>query len=97
VILHPYRGARRGPDDIAQTAHRLAAIPGRPLSAFEAPDDECAFAPRCPHVQDICRAEVPELTSLDGGLSRCALAAELRGRLRVGLGEHGGEDGGSNG
>jgi oligopeptide/dipeptide ABC transporter ATP-binding protein len=96
--LHPYTAALAAArPDIAQTAHRLAAIPGRPLSAFEAPDGECAFAPRCPHVRDICRAEVPELTSLDGGLSRCALAAELRGRLRVGLGEHGGEDGGSNG
>jgi hypothetical protein len=49
-------------------------------------------------VRDICRAEVPELTSLDGGLSRCARAAELRGQLRAGLVEHsGGEDGGSDG
>jgi oligopeptide/dipeptide ABC transporter ATP-binding protein len=97
--LHPYTAALAAArPDIAQTAHRLAAIPGRPLSAFEAPDGECAFAPRCPHVRDICRAEMPELTSLDGGLSRCARAAELRGRLRAGLVEHGGgEDGGSNG
>jgi oligopeptide/dipeptide ABC transporter ATP-binding protein len=97
--LHPYTAALAAArPDIAQTAHRLAAIPGRPLSAFEAPDGECAFAPRCPHVRDICRAGMPELTSLDGGLSRCARAAELRGRLRAGLVEHGGgEDGGSNG
>ncbi len=97
--LHPYTAALAAArPDIAQTAQRLAAIPGRPLSAFEAPDGECAFAPRCPHVRDICRAEVPELTSLDGGLSRCARAAELRGQLRAGLVEHsGGEDGGSDG
>ncbi len=50
--LHPYTAALAGArPDIAQTAHRLRAIPGRPLSAFEAPQDECAFAPRCPHAQ----------------------------------------------
>jgi oligopeptide/dipeptide ABC transporter ATP-binding protein len=54
--LHPYTAALAAArPDIAQTAHRLAAIPGRPLSAFEAPDGECAFAPRCPHVRD-CRS-----------------------------------------
>src|SRR5262252_2684151 len=48
--LHPYTAALAGArPDIAQTAHRLRAIPGRPLSAFEAPQEECAFAPRCPH------------------------------------------------
>jgi peptide/nickel transport system ATP-binding protein len=82
--LHPYTAALSAArPDIAQTATRLAAIPGRPLSAFEAPDSECAFAPRCPHARDICRAEVPELIGLDGGLSRCARAIELRGRLSV--------------
>jgi oligopeptide/dipeptide ABC transporter ATP-binding protein len=68
--------------DIAQTAHRLRAIPGRPLSAFEAPPSECAFAPRCPHARDTCRADVPALAALDGGLSRCARAHELRGQLQ---------------
>ena len=56
--LHPYTAALAAArPDIAQTAHRLAAIPGRPLSAFEAPEDECAFAPRCAHAQDVCREE----------------------------------------
>jgi len=91
--LHPYSaalGAAR--PDIASTAHRLAAIGGRPLSAFEAPDAECAFAPRCPHAAPVCRAELPSLVELDGGLSRCARAAELRGRLSAGL-TSGGETG----
>src|SRR5690348_16542332 len=80
--LHPYTAALSAArPDIAQTADRLAAIPGRPLSAFEAPDDECAFAPRCPHALDICRSEVPELIGLDGGLSRCVRAIDLRGEL----------------
>jgi len=80
--LHPYTAALSAArPDIAQTAQRLAAIPGRPLSAFEAPDSECAFAPRCPHARDICRAETPELIGLDGGLSRCVRAIDLRGHL----------------
>jgi oligopeptide/dipeptide ABC transporter ATP-binding protein len=83
--LHPYSAALAAArPDIAQTAHRLAAIPGRPLSAFEAPDGECAFAPRCPDAADVCRAARPELISLDGGWSRCARAVELRGARRSG-------------
>jgi len=81
--LHPYTAALAAArPDIGQTAHRLRAIPGRPLSAFEAPDGECAFAPRCTHAADICRTAVPALVELDGGLSRCARARELRGHLR---------------
>ena len=64
---------------------RLLAIPGRPLSAFEAPAGECAFAPRCPHALDVCRQARPALIALDGGLSRCVRAEELRGRLEVAL------------
>jgi oligopeptide/dipeptide ABC transporter ATP-binding protein len=80
--LHPYTAALAAArPDIAQTAHQLRAIPGRPLSAFEAPSQECAFAPRCPHATDICRTEVPALAPLDGGVSRCARAHELRGQL----------------
>ncbi len=82
--LHPYTAALAAArPDIAQTSRRLRAIPGRPLSAFEAPPDECAFAPRCAHARDICRAEVPGLAELDGGLSRCARALALRGKLGV--------------
>ncbi len=80
--LHPYTAALAAArPDIAQTAPRLRAIPGRPLSAFEAPPQECAFAPRCPYATDACRADVPGLAELDGGLSRCVRAHELRGRL----------------
>ena len=46
--LHPYTAALAAArPDIAQQAPRLRAIPGRPLSAFEAPEGQCAFAPRC--------------------------------------------------
>ena len=82
--LHPYTAALAAArPDIGQTARRLRAIPGRPLSAFEAPPGECAFAPRCPHVTDECRQGVPDLLDLDGGRSRCVRANELRGKLGV--------------
>jgi ABC-type dipeptide/oligopeptide/nickel transport system ATPase component len=77
-LLH--RAARPSVD---ATTHRLLAIPGRPLSSFEAPAEECAFAPRCPHAQDVCRKARPALVALDGGLTRCVRATELRGRLEV--------------
>jgi oligopeptide/dipeptide ABC transporter ATP-binding protein len=80
--LHPYTAALAAArPDVTRTADRLRAIPGRPLSAFEAPPAECAFAPRCPHARDICRTAVPGLAELDGGMSRCARAHELRGKL----------------
>jgi oligopeptide/dipeptide ABC transporter ATP-binding protein len=82
--LHPYTAARAAPrPDISRTAARLRAIPGRPLSAFEAPADECAFAPRCAHARDICRDSLPGLAEIDGGLSRCVRGHELRGKLRI--------------
>jgi oligopeptide/dipeptide ABC transporter ATP-binding protein len=80
--LHPYTAALAAArPNIDSTSHRLAAIPGRPLSAFEAPDDQCAFVPRCPHAQEECRKARPSLVALDGGLTRCVRAAELRGRM----------------
>jgi oligopeptide/dipeptide ABC transporter ATP-binding protein len=80
--LHPYTAALAAArPDITRAARRLPVIPGRPLSAFEAPAAECAFAPRCAHAAAGCRSALPGLTELDGGLSRCARAGELRGKL----------------
>ena len=82
--LHPYTAALAAArPDIDSTAHRHVAIPGRPLSAFEAPADACAFAPRCPHASDACTSAHPVVVELDGGLSRCVRASELRGTLKV--------------
>ena len=84
--LHPYTAALAAArPNIDATSHRLTAIPGRPLSAFEAPQDACAFTARCPHAADICRRGRPELVELDGGLTRCVRAAELFGKLKVPL------------
>jgi oligopeptide/dipeptide ABC transporter ATP-binding protein len=79
--LHPYTAALSGArPSIDAAVQRLAAIPGRPISAFEAPDG-CAFAPRCAYAQDACRAARPQLESHDGGLVRCIRATELRTEL----------------
>jgi oligopeptide/dipeptide ABC transporter ATP-binding protein len=84
--LHPYTAALAAArPSIDATAHRLTAIKGRPLSAFEAPDDACAFTARCPHAADVCREGRPALVELDGGLTRCVRAAELFGQLKVQL------------
>jgi len=81
--LHPYTAALvAARPDIESTAARLAAIPGRPLSAFEAPAG-CAFADRCPFAEDACRAERPALEQVDAGSVRCLRARALRGRLHL--------------
>ena len=84
--LHPYTAALAAArPSVDATAHRLTAIAGRPLSAFEAPADECAFVARCPHAADVCHERRPALVELDGGLTRCARASELFGHLKVEL------------
>jgi peptide/nickel transport system ATP-binding protein len=83
--LHPYTaGLAAARPDIAASAHRLAAIPGRPISAFEAPAG-CAFAPRCVLAEDACREARPPLESLGGGEVRCRRAGELRGRVAAAI------------
>jgi oligopeptide/dipeptide ABC transporter ATP-binding protein len=79
--LHPYSAALvAARPSITSAASRLAAIPGRPLSAFEAPDG-CRFAPRCHFVEDGCREATPPRLALDGGTALCRRASELRGRI----------------
>ena len=82
--LHPYSAALiRARPDITSCAERLTVIPGRPVSAFEAPAG-CRFAPRCEHATDPCRGRQQRLTELDGDRVRCERAAELRGRVPAG-------------
>jgi oligopeptide/dipeptide ABC transporter ATP-binding protein len=83
--LHPYTAALAAArPDIAASAQRLAAIPGHPVSAFEAPAG-CAFAPRCVLAQDACRTARPPLESLGGGEVRCRRARELCGRVAAAM------------
>jgi oligopeptide/dipeptide ABC transporter ATP-binding protein len=83
--LHPYTAALSAARPAVEgDVHRLAAIRGRPLSAFEAPDG-CPYAPRCDYAQDRCTERRPELADLEGGCVRCVRATELRASLVGGL------------
>jgi peptide/nickel transport system ATP-binding protein len=81
--LHPYTAALAAarPRIEKRDTHRLSAIAGRPLPALEAPMRGCSFAPRCPHAQARCLSESPRPREIDGGMTRCIRADELRGRL----------------
>jgi peptide/nickel transport system ATP-binding protein len=55
---------------------RLATIPGRVPELHEMPPG-CAFAERCPRVQDACRAAAPPVVELAAGrAARCRRIAE---------------------
>ncbi len=85
TVRHPYTaGLFASRPSAAQRAPRLWAIPGRPLSSYEALWG-CPFASRCPFVLDRCRDEKQVLREVDGGLVRCWRAEELRGRLAEGF------------
>lgn len=82
--LHPYSAALAAARPrIDATSVRLQAVPGMPLSSFEAPVGECSFAPRCAFAIDDCRSHRPELMPLAGGLVRCSRAEDLRSTLAV--------------
>ncbi|MQS13849.1 ABC transporter ATP-binding protein [Streptomyces kaniharaensis] len=76
---HPYtRGLLDSIPRLDQKGRELYAIKGLPPSLLRIPKG-CAFNPRCPRAQDICRVEVPELfqvteedgTALPGRGSAC--------------------------
>jgi oligopeptide/dipeptide ABC transporter ATP-binding protein len=82
--LHPYTaalGAAR--PSISSTEPRLLAIPGRPLSAYEAPQAACAFAPRCRYAVPQCTQDRLLMERLDGGAVRCLRARSLHGRAAL--------------
>lgn len=78
--LHPYTAALlRSRPLVTESVHRLPVVPGRPISAFETPEG-CAFADRCPHVQDTCRTQSQVLEPFDHGCQvRCSRAEHLLG------------------
>jgi oligopeptide/dipeptide ABC transporter ATP-binding protein len=70
---HPYTKALLDSvPRLGRRSLRLTAIDGQPPDlATLAPG--CAFAPRCPHVMERCRAEAPPETTVDGQAARCWL------------------------
>ncbi|MFH9421459.1 ABC transporter ATP-binding protein [Streptomyces sp. NPDC017529] len=69
---HPYtRGLLDSIPRLDQKGQELYAIKGLPPNLLDIPPG-CAFNPRCPKAQDVCRAEVPPLhTVADGRGSAC--------------------------
>ncbi|KJY25295.1 oligopeptide/dipeptide ABC transporter ATP-binding protein, partial [Streptomyces sp. NRRL S-495] len=58
---HPYtRGLLDSIPRLDQKGQELYAIKGLPPNLLRIPPG-CAFNPRCPRAQDICRQEVPKL------------------------------------
>jgi oligopeptide/dipeptide ABC transporter ATP-binding protein len=74
-LHHPYTEAllRCYADPRAEEIH-LAGIPGSPAD-LSLSLSGCAFAPRCPLVQDICWKVVPPLAPLGRGLAACHVRA----------------------
>jgi len=67
--------------DDTTTKERLVPIRGLPPSLIFVPEG-CAFHPRCPHVFDKCRTDVPELLPSDGHhASRCHLSLADKDRI----------------
>ena len=58
---HPYTQAlMQSRPQLEGPAHDLHAIPGVPISAYEAPPG-CPFRPRCPYAQEVCERWEPHI------------------------------------
>lgn len=74
--LHPYtRGLLAALPPFDGVRRRLEPIEGQVPDPADMPPG-CAFAPRCPHRQDVCMAGVPDLGSVGSGrLAACVRIA----------------------
>ena len=64
---HPYtRGLLHSIPKTDEAVERLVPIPGQPPDLAHIPTG-CAFHPRCPFAQDVCRTEIPALRSFADG------------------------------
>jgi oligopeptide/dipeptide ABC transporter ATP-binding protein len=79
--LHPYTAALLASRPDITVRERARAIPGRPLSLFEAPAG-CPFAPRCDFAIEECREARPELRMVNGGRAACIRTEEIAEQLR---------------
>ena len=76
---HPYtKGLLQSIPRVDMKGQELYAIKGLPPNLLRMPDG-CAFNPRCPYTQDICRGEVPPLYEVVPGsrTSACHFAKEV--------------------
>ncbi|MEV7012041.1 ABC transporter ATP-binding protein [Streptosporangium sp. NPDC051022] len=78
---HPYTAALIGArPDVDRRLDRLVAVPGRPVSAWEAPPG-CAFSPRCGHAVARCAEETPPATAAGTGAGKGTVACHRAGDL----------------
>ncbi|MGI8696246.1 MAG: ABC transporter ATP-binding protein [Mycobacteriales bacterium] len=75
---HPYTEALLTcyADPRAEQIH-LGGIPGSPPD-LSLPSGGCPFAPRCEHVEQICREQDPPLTPLGAGQAACHVRAKAQ-------------------
>jgi len=75
---HPYsQGLLLSIPAISKVKKRLFSIEGTVPNPFDMPQG-CSFAPRCNYSEEICRAQIPELTEFPDGRSvRCWCAEKL--------------------
>ena len=77
---HPYTAGLLASRPHSDRVERPTAIPGRPISAFEA-GPGCVFASRCPFATEQCRQQRPVLREVDGRHVACHRVEELGGEL----------------
>ena len=83
--LHPYTAGLLQSRPSTTEVRRLRAIPGRPISAYEA-GAGCAFAARCAYVTDLCRVERPLPRTIDHRVVACHRTEEISDQLSEDLG-----------
>jgi oligopeptide/dipeptide ABC transporter ATP-binding protein len=85
--LHPYTAGLRAAVPVPDPTVAQALTP---TVEGEVPDPVhppagCPFHPRCPHAEDVCRAELPPLIEIrPGHRAACHVAARAESELRVG-------------
>jgi oligopeptide/dipeptide ABC transporter ATP-binding protein len=80
---HPYTvGLMQARPTLERRLEKITAIPGVPVSAFEAPDG-CPFHPRCAFAEDRCATgEIPLEERPHGAKTACIRFSEIEGTLR---------------
>jgi oligopeptide/dipeptide ABC transporter ATP-binding protein len=79
---HPYtRGLIASIPDMAVERERLFSIEGMPPPIGRLPQG-CAFHPRCPQAQDICRVEAPPVRGTSLHKAACHFAELPEGSAR---------------
>lgn len=71
---HPYTQGLLGAIPKLGQRQPLTPIDGQPPVVGMIPDDACAFAPRCPKVEDVCTQALPDVRLVSGNHhARCVL------------------------